>query len=44
MADVRDEKLAKLIGRNISNLLLKRGKNQKDLCDNLGFSPASVSS
>ena len=44
MADVRDEKLAKLIGRNISNLLLKRGKSQKDLCDNLGFSPASVSS
>ena len=44
MADVRDEKLAKLIGRNISNLLLKRGKGQKDLCDNLGFSPASVSS
>lgn len=44
MADVRDEKLAKLIGRNISNLLLKRGKTQKDLCDNLGFSPSSVSS
>lgn len=44
MADVRDEKLAKLIGRNISNLLLKRGKSQKDLCDNLGFSPSSVSS
>ena len=44
MADVRDEKLAKLIGRNISNLLLKRGKSQKDLCDNLGFLPASVSS
>ena len=44
MADVRDEKLAKLIGRNISNLLLKKGKSQKDLCDNLGFSPASVSS
>ena len=44
MADVRDEKLAKLIGRNITNLLLKRGKSQKDLCDNLGFSPASVSS
>ena len=44
MADVRDEKLAKLIGHNITNLLLKRGKSQKDLCDNLGFSPASVSS
>ena len=44
MADVRDEKLAKRIGLNISNWLIKNDKTQTDLCNDLAFSRSTISS
>jgi len=43
MADVRDAELAKLIGFNITNRLIARGKTQQDLADYLGASKSTVS-
>lgn len=44
MADVRDEKLAKRIGLNISNWLIKNDKTQTDLCNDFAFSRSTISS
>ena len=44
MADVRDEKLAKQVGMNITNWLIKNDKTQKDMCDALALSASTVSS
>lgn len=43
MGDVHDEKLAKLIGYNITRQLAKKEKTQKDLCEALGLSSSTVS-
>lgn len=43
MADVRDAKLAKLIGLNITNQLIKKGKTQQEMCNELKYSKATVS-
>lgn len=44
MADVSDKKMAKMIGLNITNLLIEHDKTQKDMCDALGWSDSTVSS
>lgn len=43
MGDVHDEKLAKLIGYNITRQLTKKEKSQKELCEALGLSSSTVS-
>ena len=44
MADVTDRELAKLVGLNITNLLILNNKTQKEMCDHFKWPYSTVSS
>jgi repressor LexA len=44
MADVINKDLAKLVGMNITNLLIQNDKTQKEMCDHFGWGYSTVSS
>lgn len=44
MADVVNKELAKLVGINITNLLIQNDKTQKEMCDHFGWAYSTVSS
>lgn len=43
MADVNDARTAKIIGKNITNMLIERDMTQQDLCNALHISKATMS-